>query len=90
MKRVEALKDSEVAVFDMLRIYSDTHCQGCKGLQMVLDARKIKYEKVIITELSPAEYKKIVDRAKEFGTLALPLIERDGVLITKKELLELT
>ncbi|MDD3040541.1 glutaredoxin domain-containing protein [Bacteroides sp.] len=68
-------------------IYSDTHCNRCKGIERILIGRGIEFDKVIISEMEEAARLRLITRAKAFGSLALPLLEVDGKFVTLNELI---
>ncbi|MDD4247560.1 MAG: glutaredoxin domain-containing protein [Methanosarcina sp.] len=73
----------------MITIYSDTNCQGCKALISFLNNKNIQYAKILISDMDIDSRNAFIARAKAFGTLALPIIEYDGRLITRDELIKL-
>ena len=70
----------------MIILYSDTHCNRCRGVEVYLNSKGIEFEKVLISDLPDVEFKNVVELAKSANSLALPILVQDGKVINVGDL----
>ena len=69
----------------MLKIIGTKNCSRCIMIKSILDKKNIKYEYNILEELSEEDINKYIGMAKIAGLNSMPLIIKDGELITIQE-----
>lgn len=71
----------------MIKVVGKENCGACMMAKKVLARKGVDFEYVYLDELEEEERKEILRMSEEQGMRSLPLIIKDGKLVTLQEVL---
>lgn len=70
----------------MVVLYSSSHCGRCRAVKIRLQHCGISFEERLLENMEQTEVQELTDRASKVGGVSLPILERDGDIVTLEEL----
>ena len=71
----------------MIKVIGKENCGACMMAKKVLTRKGVDFEYVYLDELEEEERKEVLRMADEQGMRSMPLIVKDGKLVTLQEVL---
>lgn len=69
----------------MINLYGKENCSRCEMVKNILTQKNIEFTYEILESLEENEKKEIMATARKKGMLSMPLIIKDGEMITIQE-----
>ena len=71
----------------MIKVIGKENCGACMMAKKVLTRKGVEFEYVYLDELEEEERKEVLRMSDEQGMRSMPLIVKDGKLVTLQEVL---
>ena len=71
----------------MIKVIEKENCGACMMAKKVLTRKGVEFEYVYLDELEEEERKEVLRMSDEQGMRSMPLIVKDGKLVTLQEVL---
>lgn len=71
----------------MVRLIGSKGCSRCEMVKNILNSRGIDYDYILFEDLSEEDKKRIRKEAVEKGLMSMPIIQKDGVIVSIKDLM---
>jgi len=72
----------------MIVIYGRPGCGACENVKMLLTKKNIKFNYIDLTSLDEQSFDMIMENASAAGIKSLPIISKDGELVSIQEVLK--